>query len=105
VQQLPEGIDGLKKYEIKGFSYCDTKALQDGRKWKKICPTSWKGHARSTRFPDCRGSLRCTTERCPFKIQYGVTNTTQFEKKRDGGSVCKGCCVRAKWYLAVHADT
>lgn len=90
VQQLPEGIDGLKKYTIKGYSHGDTKVLQDGRKWKKNCPTSWKGHARM-RFSDCRGSQRCTRDRCPFKIQYGVTNTTQFENKRDGRSVCKGC--------------
>lgn len=90
VQQLPEGIDGLTKYEINPFPLGDTKALQDGRKWKKNCPTSWKGHSR-IRFSDCRGSYRCTADRCPFKVQYGVTNTTQFERKSDQRILCKGC--------------
>ena len=38
-----------------------------------------------------KGSVKCTKEHCPFKIQFGVPNTTQFEKKRDGEQVCKGC--------------
>ena len=90
VEQLPEGIDGLVIYEVRPFSQQSTKALKDGRKWKKACPTNWKGHSR-VRFSDCKGSYRCTSDRCPFKIQYGVTNTTQFEKKRDKRITCKGC--------------
>ena len=42
-------------------------------------------------FRTVRGSVKCTKEHCPFKIQFGVTNTTQFEKKRDGEQMCKGC--------------
>ena len=79
----------MASYVIKGITQGDAKPLQDGRKWKKNCPTSWKGHAR-VRFADCSGSLRCTKDKCPFLQQYGVTNTTQFEKKRDR-MVCKGC--------------
>lgn len=90
VQQLPEGIDGLAVYKVKPFTKKNTKALKDGRKWKKTCPTNWKGHSR-VRFSDCRGSYRCASDHCPFKIQYGVTNTTQFEKKRNKLVTCKGC--------------
>ena len=64
--------------------------LQDGRKWKKTCTTVWRGHAR-TRFADCKGSVKRSKEHCPFKVQFGVTNTTQFEKKHHGKQVCKGC--------------
>ena len=64
--------------------------LQDGRKWKKTCTTVWRGHAR-TRFADCKGSVKRSKKHCPFKVQFGVTNTTQFEKKHDGKQVCKGC--------------
>ena len=46
VEQLPEGIDGLVIYEVRPFSQQSTKALKDGRKWKKTCPTNWKGHSR-----------------------------------------------------------
>ncbi|KAK3735687.1 hypothetical protein QZH41_003353 [Actinostola sp. cb2023] len=69
-----------------GFS----KVLNDGRNWKKTCPTGWKGHNR-TRFADCKGSSKCNFERCPFKVQYGVRNTTQFENNSGGTKVCKGC--------------
>ena len=66
--------------------------LQDGRKWKTNCPISWpwKDHDR-VRFADCKGSMKCLHDNCPFKKEYGVTNTMQFEKKRDGNQVCKGC--------------
>ena len=74
----------------KGFVPDTIELLQDGRKWKKTCPTVWRGHAR-TRFADCKGSVKCTKEHCPFKMQFGVTKTTQFEKKCDGKQVCKGC--------------
>ena len=80
VQQPPKGIDGLAVYRVKPFTKKNTKALKDGRKWKKTCPTNWKGHSR-VRFSD----------HCPFKIQYGVTNSTQFEKKRHKLVTCKGC--------------
>ena len=86
--RLPEGIDGLKVYHIE--NYYDIDALQDGRKWKKNCPTEWKDHGR-TRYADCCGSFKCTRERCPFKTQYGVINTTQFESKDAGTQVFKGC--------------
>ena len=42
VEQLPVGIDGLT--EIKGFVPDKIELLQDGRKWKKTCPTVWRGH-------------------------------------------------------------
>jgi len=82
VDQLPEDIDGKKVYEIKGLENKSkvSQTLKDGRKWKKDCPTSWAGHAR-VRYADCKGSNKCVNMNCPFKVQYGVVNTTQFEKK------------------------
>lgn len=67
------------------------KALKDGRRWKKACPTSWQGHRR-VRYADCKGSYKCDQTKCPFIIQYGVTNTTQFTKRKNGSELfCKGC--------------
>ena len=44
VGRLPVGIDGLTVYEIKGFVPDTIELLQDGRKWKKACPTVWRRH-------------------------------------------------------------
>ena len=103
VGRLPVGIDGLTIYEIKGFVPHKLELLQYGRKWKKTCPTFWRGHTR-TRFSDCKGSVKCTKEHCPFKMQFGVTNTTQFEKKLYGKQVCKGCGSDGA-ALALHVGT
>ena len=99
VERLPEDIDGDKVYEIKG--QLDKKklvaALKDGRKWKKNCHTTWSGHDRA-RYVDCKGSFKCTRNDCPFKVQYGVINTTQFEKKKTGEEFhCKGCGLLAEF--------
>ena len=102
--RLPVGIDGLTVYEIKGFVPDKIELLQDGRKWKKTCPTVWRGHAR-TRFADCKGSVKYTKEHCPFKMQFWVTNTIQFQKKCDGKQVCKGCGSKVNLYLAVQVGT
>ena len=100
--RLPVGIDGLTVYEIKGFVPDKIELLQDGRKWKKTCPTVWRGHAR-TRFADCKGSVKYTKEHCPFKMQFWVTNTTHFEKKIVTGNRCaKAAAVKANLYLAVN---
>ena len=88
VKSLPIGINGLKKYEIKDFRQ-KFNGLEDGRKWKKNCPVEWKNHGRVL-FADCKGSYKCVKEKCPFKIEFGVTNTTQFEKE-GGEMICKGC--------------
>ena len=88
MQSLPIGINGLKIYEIKDFRQKQD-VLKDGRKWKKNCPTEWKNHGR-VRFADCKGSYKCVQKKCPFKMEFGVTNTTQFEKE-GGEMICKGC--------------
>jgi hypothetical protein len=92
VTKLPNGIDGLKLYVIKkgDSDKADGLELQDGRKWKKSCPTQWAGHQR-VRFADCKGSHKCLNASCPFKVQFGIINTKQFEKKRHRPLVCKGC--------------
>ena len=56
---------------------------------EKNCPTEWKNHGR-VRFADCKGSYECVQKQCPFKMEFGVTNTTQFEKE-GGEMICKGC--------------
>ena len=94
VDRLPEAIDGTKVYVINGFtnSKNSLKLLKDGRRWKKNCPTNWQGHKR-VRYADCKGSSICENENCPYKIQYGIINRTQFEKRsrKDTTTVCKGC--------------
>ena len=106
MKSLPIGINGLKIYEIKDFRQ-EFNGLEDGRKWKKNCPTEWKNHGR-VRFADCKGSHKCVKEKCPFKMEFGVTNTTQFEKK-GGEMICKGCgkvgeyaACSARRYLSYH---
>jgi len=56
---------------------------------EKNCPTEWKNHGR-VRFADYKGSYKCVQKKRPFKMEFGVTNTTQFEKE-GGEMVCKGC--------------
>ena len=94
VNELPDDIDGTVIYEMKGLSQKSeiVLALKDGRKWKKNCPTTWSGHSR-VRYADCKGSHKCIATDCPFKVQYGVTNRTQFtkSKSRKGSFECKGC--------------
>ena len=93
----------MKVYGIKGFSPGNNKVLQDSRRWKKTCPISWKGHTH-TCFADCKGSWKSTKQHCPFKIQFGVMNTTQFEKsKRE--VTCKDAVEKTNLYLAMHAGT
>ena len=60
------------------------------------------------RFADCKGSYKCVKEKCPFKMEFGVTNTTQFEKE-GGEMICKGCgkvgeyvACSARRYLSYH---
>ena len=45
---------------------------------------------RLSRRVNRKGSYKCIKEKCPFKIEFGVTNTTQFEKE-GGEMICKGC--------------
>ena len=111
VDRLPVGIDGTKVYVIDGFTTKNRNALKllnDGRRWKKNCPTNWQGHKR-VRYADCKGSSICENENCPFKLQYGIINRTQFEKRsrNDTTIVCKGCgsvpkfiCCPARRYIS-----
>ena len=93
VDNLPSGIDGLTVYTVKNVS--DTKQKtrilsSDGRRWKKSSVTSWKQYG-PMRYADCRGSYCCRNRDCPFRVQYGVTNTTQFKKEESGESHCAVC--------------
>ena len=92
VENLPEGVDGLRVFKIP-LQSCEEEGrntLRDGRKWKKNCPTEWKGHNR-VRYADCKGSSRCYNAHCPFKLEFGVVNTTQFKNLKDGSVVCSAC--------------
>ena len=88
---MPEDVDGKKVYKTKDLENKSKiyQALKDGRKWKKDYLTSWAGHAR-VRYADCKGSNECVNANCPFKVEYGVVNTTQFEK-RWGSIVLLAC--------------
>ena len=88
-ERLPEGIDGMQAFLIHiTEEESIINILKDGRKWKRNCPTSWKGHRR-IRYADCRGSNKCGNDNCPYRIEYGLINTVQF--KRKGITVCRGC--------------
>ena len=99
VEELPSAIDGMSAFELANIEKKELRnALKDGRKWKKNCPTKWKGHAK-VRYTDCRGSYMCTNDNCPYKVHYGVINTTHFEKS---GNQCKVCGSDGK-YVPCHA--
>jgi len=49
------------------------------------------------RYADCRGSYRCTNVKCPFRVQYGVINTTQIEKDATSSEVCRVCQEKAEY--------
>lgn len=85
VSCLPSGIHGLCAYTIKCKATDKVKVIQtDGRKWKKSSASRWKNFG-EMRYVDCRGSLDC-----PCKVQYGVINRMQMEK-REGVYVCGVC--------------
>ena len=87
---MPEGIDGMQAFVIHiTEEESIVNVLKDGRKWKKNCPTSWNGHRR-VRYANCRGSNKCGNDNCPYRIEYGVINTVQFQRK-EGITVCRGC--------------
>ncbi len=48
VEHLPDDIDEVKVYKIKDQLDKEklVAALEDGRKWKKNCPTTWSRHVR-----------------------------------------------------------
>ena len=58
---LPIGVGGLQVYILSNSSNDKTNGLEDGRKWKKGCPTDWVGHRR-VRFADCKGSHKCVND-------------------------------------------
>ena len=91
VEKLPEGINGVKVFVVKNVDKKKTvETLKDGRRWKKNCPTRWQGHSK-VRYSDCKGSYLCENRKCPYRLEFGIINKTQFEKKKEGRMVCKGC--------------
>ena len=97
VDKLPEGINGVRVFVIKNLDGKKAiEALKDGRRWKKNCPTRWQGHPK-TRYADCRGSYLCENQKCPFRLEFGIINKTQFEKKKKGRMVCKGCGIPGEY--------
>lgn len=95
VEKLPLGIDGLVKYtrqhaNAKTSKEISAVLLADGRKWKKSNVTQWKQYG-EMRYADCRGSFKCINTQCPFRVQFGVTNTKQFKNGSSGQQVCSIC--------------
>ena len=93
VEKLPLGIDGLVKCTIvKARTWKEISAalLADGRKWKKSNGTQWKQYG-EMRYADCRGSFKCINTQCPFRVQFGVTNTNQFKNVSSGQEACSIC--------------
>lgn len=42
-------------------------------------------------YSDCKGSHECENFNCEYRTEYGVVNTTQFEKGKDGRLKCCIC--------------
>lgn len=100
---LPCGIDGLAVYNITNVPPGNDQQaalLSDGRKWKKGNITQWKRHG-PMRYADCRGSFKCTNAKCPFRIEYGVLNRTQVNKKKEGIATCRKCPLP---YTTIHTE-
>lgn len=101
VESLPVGIDGLNVYIVNWKDEKELKeCLKDGRKWRKDCPTKWKGRER-VRYADCRGSYKCNNSACPFLTEYGVRKTKQW-RTRAGKVLCQGCEYSGS-YVPCHA--
>lgn len=62
----------------------------DGRKWRKSSVTEWKKYG-PMRYSNCYGSYKCTNETCPFRMEYGVINRTQFKRNPYGEEICQIC--------------
>ena len=43
------------------------------------------------RYAVRRGSFRCMNTQCPFRVQFGVTNTKQFKNGSNNEQVCSIC--------------
>lgn len=86
VEKLPLGIDGLVKYTIvnaKMSKEISAALLADGQRWKKSNITQWKQYGEMW-YADCWGSFKCINTQCPFRVQFGVTNTKQFNNGSSG---------------------
>lgn len=94
VDRIPKGgIDGLKIYELNTTAPTSNnkqELLKDGRKWKKDSRSFWKGHG-DVHYSDCQGSHRCENFYCEYRTEYGVINTTHFEKGKDRRLKCCIC--------------
>lgn len=98
VNRIPEGgIDGLKIYQLELAPTSNNRQdlLKDGRKWKKDSRSFWKGHG-NVRYSDCQGSHECENVNCEYRTEYGVINTTQFEKGKDARLECCMCVTYAR---------
>lgn len=98
VNRIPEGgIDGLKIYQLELAPTSNNRQdlLKDGRKWKKDSRSFWKGHG-NVRYSDCQGSHECENVNCEYRTEYGVINTTQFEKGKDARLECCICGTYAR---------
>ncbi|KAJ7385082.1 hypothetical protein OS493_017447, partial [Desmophyllum pertusum] len=76
VSKLPCGMDGLAVYNISNVPAekdMTSALLSDGRKWKKSTVTQWKRYG-PMRYADCQGSFKCSNQKCPFRVQFGVVN-------------------------------
>ena len=82
VDKLPEGINGVRVYVIKNVDKKKTmETLKVGRRWTKNCPSRWQGHSK-IRYADCKGSYLCKNKKCPYRLEFGIINKTQFQKTK-----------------------
>ena len=82
VDKLPERINGVRVFVIKNF---DGKMAVDGKKLSHTLARAPKDQISGLQ------GLLCENQKCPFRLEFGKINKTQFEKKKKGRIVCKGC--------------
>ena len=57
------------------------------------------------RYADCQGSFKCTNAKCPFRIEYGVVNSTQVYNIERASPYAESAEKKLSMYFALHDDT
>ena len=102
VEKLPSAKEGMSVFELANVEKKELhNALKDGRKWKKNCPTKWKGHVKfATQTVGCRICVLMTT----VPTKYITELSTQLSLKRMVTNA-RSVAQTVNTYRAMHEDT
>ena len=82
VDQLPYDIDGHVVFQIKTQSENMMKVSRDGRPWGKWFNSSRVDLEGKRRVAKCKGSFKCSNDKCGYLISYGNCNQIQFQTSK-----------------------